>query len=258
MPGATALEDAWLAALAGQHGYLAGTDAQVAACDALISPVVIGHPDPAVVDQMIEILLGFLEAAGSGDAEVADTGELEASDTSDGEHDTAGHASRIDSKALSPEAWQALRHAIARLAIDLVSGPDGIASVLRRGLLEQPYNSKSAILDIGYSTSVPPAIRRAVQLRAQGHCEWPGCQRRAAACDVHHLVHKADGGKTSVSGCALLCQYHHDICIHRRGWRLVLHPDATTTAYGPNEQVINSHGPPVGSPAGKTAPPGGQ
>jgi hypothetical protein len=42
----------------------------------------------------------------------------------------------------------------------------------------------------------------------------------------------------------LLCQYHHDVCIHRRGWRLVLHPDATTTAYGPDGQVIHSHGPP--------------
>jgi hypothetical protein len=257
MPGATALEDAWLAALAGQHGYLAGTDAKVAACDALISPVVVGHPDPAVVDQMIEILLGFLEAAGTGDLEAAGTKDLEAAGTGDSAQGTAGQARRIHSKALSPEAWQALRYAIARLAIDLVSGPGGIASVLRRGLLEQPYNSKSVSLDIGYSTSIPPAIRRAVQLRAQGHCEWPGCQRRAAACDVHHLVHQSHGGETSVSNCVVLCHFHHDICVHRRGWRLVLHPDATTTAYGPNGQVIYSHGPPVGSPAGKTAPPGG-
>jgi hypothetical protein len=227
MPGATAFEDAWLAALAGQHGYLAGTDAEVAACDALISPVVIGHPDLAIVDQMLEALLGFLEATDP----------------------FPGHAGRIRSRALSPEAWQALRYAIARLAIDLVSGPDGIASVLRRGLLEQPYNSKPVILDIGYSTSVPSAIRRAVQLRAQCHCEWPGCQRRAAHCDVHHLVHQSHGGETSVGNCVLLCQFHHDICIHRRGWRLVLHPDATTSAYGPNGQVLHSHGPPVGSHA---------
>jgi hypothetical protein len=74
---------------------------------------------------------------------------------------------------------------------------------------------------------------------------------------VHHLVHKADGGETSVPGCVLLCQYHHDICIHRRGWRLVLHPDATTAAYGPNGQVIHSHGPPGGTAGrGNTGPPG--
>ena len=246
MPGATAFEEAWLAALTGQHGYLAGTAAEVAACDALISPVVIGHPDLGIVDQMIETLLGFLDAGhpASPDGNVPGPASQP--------HSEAPH-----SKALSPEAWQAVRYAIARLAIDLVSGPDGLASILRRGVLGQPYNSKPVILDIGYSASIPPAIRRAVQLRAQGHCEWPGCQRRAAHCDVHHLVHQSHGGETSVRNCVLLCQFHHDVCVHRRGWRLVLHPDATTTAHGPGGQVIHSHGPPVGSRAGSPGPPGG-
>jgi Domain of unknown function (DUF222) len=284
MPGATAFEDAWLAALTGQHGYLAGTDAQVAACDALISPVVVGHPDLAVVDQMVETLLGFLEVTGpvgrgdasessagdasacdsrAGDASVGESGagtgarDSGAGDGSPGRASGIRSAGRIHSRALSPEAWRALRHAIARLAIDLVSGPDGVASVLRRGLLEQPFSGKSVVLDVGYSTGVPSAIRRAVQLRAQGHCEWPGCQRRAAHCDVHHLVHQSHGGETSTRNCVLLCQFHHDICLHRRGWRLVLHPDATTTAYGPGGKVLRSHGPPVDSGQSSIAPPGG-
>jgi hypothetical protein len=46
-------------------------------------------------------------------------------------------------EALSPEAWQSLRYAIARLAIQLVSGPGGLASALRCGLLDAPYNSRS-------------------------------------------------------------------------------------------------------------------
>jgi hypothetical protein len=167
----------------------------------------------------------------------------------------------LSSEALSSEAWQALRMAVARLAVDLVAGRDGLASLLRRGLLDFPYNSKSVVLDIGFSSSIPPAIRKAVRLRARGVCEWPGCRRTAAFCDVHHLVHKADGGETSLSNCVLLCQYHHDVCIHRRGWRLVLHPDATTTAYGPDGQVLCSHGPPDGSrPLGRdparAGPPG--
>src|SRR5215472_10154920 len=49
LPGASELQEAWLAALAGQHGYLAGTDADVAACDAIVFPVVAGHPDLSVV-----------------------------------------------------------------------------------------------------------------------------------------------------------------------------------------------------------------
>ena len=161
--------------------------------------------------------------------------------------DTARAASRARSRArerFTPDAMQALRYAIARLAIDFVSGPAGLAAWLRTTLLAPPYNTPSLPLDIGYSDSIPASIRRAVQLRDRG-CAWPRCGRPAAWCDVHHLQHKADGGKTSVSNCVLLCQFHHDVCIHRRGWRLVLHPDGTTTAYGPDGQVLHSHSPPT-------------
>lgn len=248
LPGATAFEEAWLAAKAGEHGYLTGKDAEVIACDALIVPVVTGHPDLSVVDQMIDLVLGYLGL----DETCLSHGTQEHAT----EHPATEDPGRLRSRPLSPQAWQALRYAMAKLAIDLVSGPGGIASVLRQGLLDAPYIGKSVALDIGFSDSIPPAIRKAVQLRAKGVCEWPGCCRRAAWCDVHHLVHKADGGKTSVSGCVLLCQFHHDVCIHRKGWRLVLHPDATTTAYGPNGQVLHSHGPPrdQGPPADERPP----
>ena len=129
--------------------------------------------------------------------------------------------------------------------------------MLRRGLLDAPYTSKSIVLDVGVSAGIPGHIRRAVQLRARGCCEWPGCEKKAVYCDVHHLRHQADGGTTSVTNCVLLCQYHHDVCIHRKGWRLVLHPDATTTAHGPNGQVLHSHGPPGQGPSGQ-GPPGQQ
>ena len=241
LPGASELQESWLAAMAREHGYLAGTDAEVAACDAIVSPVVTGHPDLSVIDAMIDLVLAFLEEAAPAQAS-----------HDEARRDETG-AGRARSKALSPQAWQALRYAIARLAVDLVAGPDRLAAILRQGLLGIPYNGKSVPLDIGYSDSIPGHIRRAVQFRAKGHCEWPGCQRRAALCDVHHLVHKADGGETSVAGCVLLCHFHHHVCIHRRGWRLVLHPDATTTAFGPNGQVARSHEPP-----GSTGPPDNQ
>jgi hypothetical protein len=247
LPGASELAEAWLAALAGEHGYLDGIDAEVAACDALITPVVTGHPDLAIVDQMIDIIAGFLHGTRDDDA-------------SSGASD---RARALSPEALSPQARRALRHAIARLAVDLVAGPDRLASILRRELLDAPYNSKSVVLDIGYSASIPGYIRRAVQLRA-GHCEWPGCGKPPAYCDIHHLRHQADGGETSIRNCVLLCQYHHDICIHRWGWRLVLHPDGTTTAYGPRSQVLHSHGPPGGGgptggedPPDRSGPPGG-
>ena len=106
------------------------------------------------------------------------------------------------------------------------------------------YIRDSLPLDIGYAENIPAHIRRAVALRDQG-CAWPRCRRPAAVCDVHHIVHKKDGGKTSVDSCVLLCQFHHDICIHRWGWQIVLNPDGTTEARGPDGQILRSHAPPT-------------
>jgi hypothetical protein len=276
LPGASAIEEAWLAALAGQPGYLAGRDARAAACDALTTPVVTGHPDLAVVDQMINLVLAVLDQAEAhhapadaavddpavddpavddpgaddpaddpGDDPAAREGDAPEGTAREGTARPGGQSPQtLSPLVLSPQAWQALRYGIARLAVDLVSGPGGLASALRTGLLDAPYNSRSVPLDIGYSHTIPASIRRAVALRDR-HCAWPGCGKPPAHCDVHHLRHQQDGGETSVANCVLLCQFHHDICIHRWNWRLVLHPDGTTTAYGPKGQIL-----PDGLPAG--------
>ncbi len=208
LPGADDLEDAWLRARLGEDGCLTGPGAEAAACDAQTVPAVTGTVCPPVIDQMIS-----LAEAGS--------------------------------RPMSPAARQALRHAMARLALDLVSGPAGAAAALRQGLLDGPWNTPSLPLDIGYSRSIPGHIRRAVQLRDR-HCAWPRCTRPAVYCDVHHLRHQADGGETSVANCALVCQFHHDVCIHRRGWQLILHPDGTTEAHSPDgRQILRSHSPPA-------------
>jgi hypothetical protein len=228
LPGAAELEDAWIRAKAGHDGYLAGSDAQTAACDAQTVPVVTGTMDPDVIDQMIDLARTAAEADSAGGA--AGT--------------APGCGAHARSRSLSPEAWRALRYAMARLAVDLVSGPAGVAAVLRTGLLNKPYNTPSLPLDIGYSDSIPAHIRRAVLLRDRA-CAWPRCGRPAVYCDVHHLRHKQVGGETSVENCALVCQYHHDVCIHRRGWQLILHPDGTTEARSPDgTQVLRSHAPP--------------
>ena len=217
MDGGSVIEQAWINAGIGEPGYLTGKDAEAAACDALTVPVVTGHADMQVIDQIIEIVLAACHDHGP---------------------------ERVKSKPLSPAAWAALRYAIARLAVDFVSGPNGLAAALRTGLLQAPFNTPSLPLDIGYSESIPAHIRRAVTLRDK-RCAWPHCGRAACYCDVHHIVHKEDGGKTSVSSCILLCQFHHDVCIHRWNWQIVLHPDGTTSAYGPDGQVLHSHSPPT-------------
>jgi hypothetical protein len=214
MPGAPELEDAWLRARLGEpadpgDAYLADQDAEAAACDALTVPVVTGHADMTVIDKIIAL-----------------------ASTAPGSDTSAG-------------ARRAHRYAIARLAIGFVSGPGGLASALRTGLLEHPYRTPSLPLDIGFSDSIPGPVRRAVMLRDQ-HCAWPGgCDRPAAACDVHHIRHKSDGGETSVHNLGLFCEFHHETCIHRWGWQVILHPDGTMEARSPDgRQALRSHAPP--------------
>src|SRR5215469_3147441 len=55
MPGASELEQAWINAQLGDPGYLTGKDAEAAACDALTVPVVTGHADMHVIDQIIDL-----------------------------------------------------------------------------------------------------------------------------------------------------------------------------------------------------------
>ena len=143
-------------------------------------------------------------------------------------------------------AWAAIEQAVIGKAVDLLSGPGGLASFLRRRQLGARLSGPSLPLDIGYSENIPAGIRNAVTLRDK-HCQWAGrCDQPAEACQVHHTRHKANGGPTSVKDCVLLCWFHHQVVIHRWGWTLVLNPDGTTTAWNKDKtKVLHSHGPPV-------------
>ena len=69
-PGASAAEDAWAAARASQPGWLTGPEAEAAACDATMVPVVTGHVDQAALDRFVDIFLAITTrpAAGPGPA----------------------------------------------------------------------------------------------------------------------------------------------------------------------------------------------
>ncbi len=130
-------------------------------------------------------------------------------------------------------------------AADLLSGPGGLASFLRRRQLGARLGGPSLPLDIGYAETIPAGIRNAVTLRDR-HCRWAGgCNQPASACEVHHVRHKKNGGKTSTRECVLFCSTTR---LSSTGWggTLVLNPDGTTTAWNPDKtKVLHSHSPPV-------------
>jgi hypothetical protein len=99
---------------------------------------------------------------------------------------------------------------------------------------------------VGRVRGIPDHLRRAVILRDR-HCAWPGgCDKPPAACECHHIVPLSKGGRTKLANLTLLCEYHHQVCIHRLGWTFILHADGTTQARSPDGQILRSHGPPAG------------
>ena len=208
--------------------WLDGKAARAMACDAVIAPVVTGDVDPGVLEGLVRLCV-----------------ELDRLDHAADRHDLAGDGQADGQREASPSR-DALQRAVIGKAIDLLSGPGGLASFLRTNQLGARLAGPSLPLDIGYATTIPPGIRNAVILRDR-RCRWPGgCNQPAAACEVHHVKHKAHGGPTSLKECVLLCSFHHQVVIHRWGWTLVLNPDGTTTAWNPDRtKVLHSHGPPA-------------
>jgi hypothetical protein len=226
--------------------WLTGKPARAVACDATLIPVVTGGIDPGALDELISLCLQY---AGHGPhcGAVPDPGPADR--TGPPEDPAGGHACPPGPRPPTPEALEMLRHAIIGKAVDLVSGPGGLAGFLRTRLLDARLAGPSLPLDVGRSDQIPAAIRRAVILRDQ-HCRWAGgCDQPASACEVHHLTHLADGGATSVAGCALFCFFHHQVAIHQQGWKVALHPDGTTTACSPDgTKTLHSHSPPPARP----------
>jgi hypothetical protein len=218
--------------------WLDGRSVRAIACDATLIPVVTGQLDPRALDDLVDLCLR-LAGHGSHCGAGPDSGQPE---------DLPGSAPPASvppgPRPPTAEAQEMLRHAIIGKAVDLVSGPGGLASFLRTRLLGARLAGPSLPLDVGRSAEIPAAIRRAVILRDQ-HCRWAGgCDQPASACEVHHVTHLADGGKTSVDGCALYCFFHHNVVIHRWGWTVALNPDGTTTARSPDgTKVLRSHRP---------------
>ena len=218
-------------------------------------PFVTGEVNPAALEDLVRLCVeldrlrhhprtgpgGVGSGGGSDGASGTGSGGTGGSDG-----DGAGTGGQDAPGPDTARAWKALERAVIGKAVDLLSGPGGLASFLRRRQLGARLGGPSLPLDIGYAETIPAGIRNAVTLRDQ-HCRWAGgCNQPASACEVHHVRHKANGGKTSTKDCVLLCFFHHQVVIHRWGWTLVLNPDGTTTAWDPDKtRVLHSHGPPV-------------
>jgi hypothetical protein len=179
-PAAAGLEQGWSTARAAAAGlpgsvYLTGPDADAAACDAALTPIVTGHIDWAVLDHLTEV---FLETAGhckgpysGGDGTLPE---------------------------LTDQTRERLQHTLLQWSINLLSGPTGFPDYLRTHLLPARFTSLSQPLDLGRTTRViPPHLRKAV-IQRDRKCRFPGCQQPPSVCQIHHLIPWAKGGPTTL------------------------------------------------------------
>jgi hypothetical protein len=106
------------------------------------------------------------------------------------------------------------------------------------GIVRHVVKGKSEPLDVGRRTPVwTTAQRRAITVRDNGTCRWPGCHRRT--CDAHHVVHYEDGGRTAVDNGCLLCPRHHT-CVHEGGFTTSGQPNGELTFHRPDGRTVGT------------------
>jgi hypothetical protein len=136
---------------AGDGGaWLDGDKARKIACDAMVIPVVTGDVDPGAVEELIGLCVRYHALRTQDQSEAA---SRDAADTPDSAAVPAGLAGRAARQAaLSATVADALadmEHQILAKILQVLSGPGGVASFLRRQLLGKGLNGPSLPLDVG-------------------------------------------------------------------------------------------------------------
>jgi hypothetical protein len=118
---------------------------------------------------------------------------------------------------------QILKHPHSDGRCECDAGPVLAAQTARRlacdaSLVRVVEDENGEPLSVGRKTrSIPPALRRALQLR-DTHCRFPGCTSRHFL-DAHHIQHWANGGETKVDNLVHLCKHHHRL-LHEGGYQM--------------------------------------
>src|SRR5216683_7209984 len=149
LDGSSALLDEWIgsaraawaahragASVGGGDGaaWLDGDAARAVACDASAAPVVMGQVNPDALDGLVRLCV-----------ELARLHDAHANSTA-GPQDGTGAVAGPD----TTRAWEALEQAVIGKAVDLLSGPGGLASFLRRRQLGARLGGPSLPLDVGF------------------------------------------------------------------------------------------------------------
>jgi hypothetical protein len=130
----------------------------------------------------------------------------------------------------------------------LEDGPAICAESARRlacdaSLLSVLHGPKGALDISRKSRAIPSSMRRALDLRDERRCRFPGCENKRWV-DAHHIVHWARGGETKLDNLILLCGRHHRL-VHEGGFGVSRKASGELVFSRPDGRVI----PTVPSPA---------
>jgi hypothetical protein len=117
---------------------------------------------------------------------------------------------------------------IATSAGDLVTAGEARRLACNAGILPAVMGGQSEVLDAGREQRlVKGPMRKLMNLRDKT-CTTIGCTIPAAFCEAHHPQPWANGGRTSLKDCKLLCGFHHRRA-HHPHWQTRHHPNGTTS-----------------------------
>jgi len=97
-------------------------------------------------------------------------------------------------------------------------------------------------VSVGRRTRVlSAALRRALAVRDDGRCRFPGCTCRIV--DAHHVVHWQNGGANEPTNILSVCRRHH-VLVHEGGYRVEL-DGAVARFFRPDGRAVPSAPPPL-------------
>ena len=133
------------------------------------------------------------------------------------------------------KAWftEALgHHGDAVTAEGMVIDAMAMSTLSCDSVIQAVVTNGSKVLRLGrVERTARPWQRRAIIARDR-HCRAPGCRTKPRFCDVHHVDHWANGGKTDVDRMVLLCGTHHRE-FHKPGYEMELAEDGLFTVRSP-------------------------
>jgi hypothetical protein len=104
------------------------------------------------------------------------------------------------------------------------------------GIVELVEDDCGTPLSVGRKRrAIDGSLKRALQRRDQG-CSFPGCTHRLFL-EGHHIKHWADGGETSLSNAAQVCNWHHRH-VHEYGYTVELGPDQRPQFRDPQGRLV--------------------